>query len=527
MKVLTLALTILLGMQFAFAQKTTRRPPLKDKFSLSWGNEHKDKSTVNKFIGTIGDNTYVLKRGRRNLIIDKLNDKLDVILSEEIEMTYGDEELSIMDAILFNENIFIVGSYRNKRSKMSYLFYQKLDLNNLAFADDLVKIAEYSYEDGSRRDRGAFDFEISKDKSKLFVYYNIPVDGESAEAFGFHVYDKELGLIWERDVELPYAEDLFSIIEYELDNDGSVYVLGKLYNEKAKDKRKGSVNYEMRLLSFEESSDEPEVYEIGITDVFLKDMSIVFKKDEIVCVGFYSADLSSSAKGCFALSIDKESKEISNSVLEEFSLDFLTLNMTEKEIKKVRKKAAKGKETESGSMTIRNILLRENGSIVVVAEEYYVTVTTTTSANGTTSTTYHYYYNDIVVFSISPEYNIEWYNKVPKLQHTKNDGGFYSSFFFLPTSDRLFFVYNDHVKNLHVMKSGKGSYFNGSKKNSVAVCFSMDYEGNTGKTKLFNVKAEEILVRPKVCARGGTNEILIFAQRKKDQRYGRVTYVER
>src|SRR5262249_40949277 len=152
------------------------------------------------------------------------------------------------------------------------------------------------------------------------------------------------------------------------------------------------------------------------------------------CAGFYSEKDTRGIKGPYYLALDRSTKQIKHESYGVFDHDFVTMYMTEKEEKKADRKAKK-KGEDLGiewDYDLREIVRKEDGGAILMAEQYYMYVQTvcTSTGNGgqTCRNIYHYVYNDIIAVNIDASGNIVWSAKVPKRQHTTNDGGMYSSY---------------------------------------------------------------------------------------------------
>ena len=164
----------------------------------------------------------------------------------------------------------------------------------------------------------------------------------------------------------------------------------------------------------------------------------------------------------------------------------------------------------------------------MVGEQYKVVeVTTTTTTSGVVSTstivTYHYYYNDIIVVRISNKGDIDWAHKVPKRQHTVNDGGFYSSFIQSEVDDKIYLVYNDNPKNL--TEDDPGKYWNFVPgKESVVMLVQFDAQGNMTKDMLFSSDDSDVILRPKVSNQIDPETTILAGQRKKVHRLMKISF---
>ncbi len=284
------------------------------------------------------------------------------------------------------------------------------------------------------------------------------------------------------------------------------------------------------MLAYTDNGDEFTEYKVNLKDKFITDMQIAINDNkDIVCGGFYSDRGSFSIKGTYYLSVDNESGEIKDQNYKEFGIEFISQFMRGKTKAKKKQKAKKhkAKERELYNYYLDDIVLRADGGALLVAEQYYMRVHTYTTPgpNGstTTRTTYTYYYNDIIVVNITPEGKIEWAKKIPKRQVTTNDGGFYSSYVMSLSEDKLYFVFNENIRNIKDVKPGKLYNFSRGKDGVVALV-TMNSSGDFKKEILFKTKESNIITRPKVCKQLFNNELLIFGQRGKIQKFAKVTF---
>ncbi len=525
-----------------FAQKS-KNTPVKSNLKVEWGPEFRDKtgSQTQELVGPIEEHYFALKtKTGANLgvvkvahspkyFVDKFDEDMKLVASsEELIMQYQGKELDIEKVVYFNNSLFFMGSFKNKEKKMKYLFYQKFDTKKLKLTGDLVKLSEIDFEEGSNRNSGEFDVKVSQDSTKLLVFFDVPGIKEKREQFGFHVFDKGFGLMWETLAEVPFEEGLFTKLVYEVDNLGNIYVIGKYYKDKLVEKRGGEVNYTVQMLRFTKDDEgEPQITELSLPAGTITNLRMIAGNDKNLFIGYYGEDASAGASGCFVMTTNRKSGEILTQEVKAFDKEFILLNRTEKEIKKADKKDKKGDAIGIDNLLLNDILVHKDGSMTIVGEVYYKQIVQYTNAQGvpTGSRTY-YVYGEIVVFGLSKDLEIMWYQKIPKSQITVEDNGLYSSYFLLQMEDKMIFVYNDDEKNMQMVKAGKPEVFEAKEGSSVAVGVSMDYEGNVGKNKIFNSKSEGIFIMPKGCNRNQNGDILICAGKKKEMRYGIIKNIE-
>lgn len=511
---------ILLLFNYSFAQRT-------DKADVYWGEKFKDakRTTLGDVIAHDQTGIYTLKfasRGKYNLYIEHFNNEMNRTLSKGIEFKQPGTKMSgrYEYSLQLDDRLYLFFSVRDKSTIKYTLYVQELDKSTLEFKRVAKKITSLSAESRRRQYYLGYNFDLSEDSSHVLIYYSLPNEKKSNEKIGFYVLDNNLDSVWSKDVILPYSDKLFELNNYQISNQGDVYVLGKLNRDK-KDKEKAY--YSHKILAYFKN-DQEKIFSVEVEQKFLQEMRIVVNsKNEIICAGFYSESYKSVLKGSFFLKVDGESKEITTKSFKEFSWDFITQNFKSKTKLKAKKREAKGKDVGLGKYEMRSIILREDGGAVLIAEQYYVTESTTTDANGNTRTTFYYHYNDIVVINIDPNGQIEWAEKIAKRQNSANDGGYYSSYALAVTNEKLYFIFNDNGKNLMYNGTGKVEPYKRGK-DAVVTLIDMDMDGRQNREILFIATDAQVYTRPKVFEQISDDTMIIFGQRKKLSRYGKIIF---
>ena len=507
-----------------------------EKATVLWGPELKEskKSTLSDVIAFDQSGIYVSKFKRKGLagieyVLEHFDAKLNKTKSEVLNLGDKKDKRVLEQMIHFNDVLYVFSSKSLNDIKKNILYVETINKKTLRTNNDLKKISEIDFQDKSRRNDGDFMYSVSRDSSKILIYNSLPFEKKENGKFGLHVFDQQLNLLWEDNITLPYEDKLFGVEDYQVSNEGNVYVLGKIYNENRKSYKRGKPNFKHRILSYNPQSNNNKEYPVEIEEHFITDMKIAIDDNEnIVCAGFYSELGTMSINGSYFIKIDGDSKEIITKNFKEFGLDFITQNMTKRQEKKTRKKADKNKKVELYEYDLDNIILKEDGGALLIGEQYFVNVVTTpvVDANGVTSyrTTYYYHYNDIIVVNISTEGEILWTEKIPKRQVSSNDGGFYSSYSLGIIEDKLYFIFNDNPKNLFY--KGEGKVYKFTRKESLVVVVELNSDGKQSREALFSTREANVIIRPKVCEQINSNEIILFGQKKKKQRFAKVSFVK-
>lgn len=519
---LLVALTILTC--YSFAQSKT------EKAKITWGEEFKvsKKNVLSDILGSDESGFYALRteiRWKGGLIFEHYNREMNLTQSVEFKLDKGH---FLVEVLFLNDEFKILSSKIDKDEKVNVLYVQTLDKKSFGTKGSMKQIASIDYSDFNKRNSGSFSYIISRNKSKILIYYALPYEKKTSDNVGMAVFDTDFNMLWEKIADLPYEEELFDVTDFDITDKGEVYMLSKLYKDKAKNTRKGKPNYDFLVLNYTRSSTKAREFNVQIEGKYLTDMSItVNENNDIICAGFYSENGTYSVEGSYFLKINGKTKSIETRNFEKFGIDFITQNLTEKQEKKAKKRESKGKSNELYRYDLDKIILKEDGGAILVGEQYFVREHTTTVSNGnggvSTRTTYHYYYNDIIVINFDAKGEMIWTEKIAKRQHTVNDNGYYSSYVLSVVDDRLFFIFNDHPKNLLELKGNKLSNFRGGK-NSMVVLVEVDSDGRQVKEALYSTKDEATFTRPKVCKQINNNELILFAIRRKSNKFGLVEF---
>ena len=299
-------------------------------------------------------------------------------------------------------------------------------------------------------------------------------------------------------------------------------------------------------MSYTDKGEKEEEYRIGLEDKFITDLTFrVAKGGTLICSGFYSEKGTYSIKGAYYFRLNPVTREITNRNYSPFDFEFLTQGLSDKNKERARaatEKNDRGRAPELYEYSLDELILRSDGGAVLVAEQYFVEREYYNnnrfgyspyggfydpfyySRYNQTQTDYYYNYNDIIVVNIRPDGEVEWSARIPKRQETRNDGGYYSSYAMSIVRDKLYFIYNDDVRNYSDRGRDDRWYTYGggesvmvlaqvSSRGGEVEVFPMDSSGNSG-----------VVVRPKMCRQIGKKEMAVFGERGRGYRFGSLVF---
>jgi len=412
---------------------------------VQWSELTKASGRVTRVLPVEGKTFYTTRwQGGALLGSPQLSRHEDFIVQaqEKISAKVEGSAASINDVIVFNSKIIVF--LTDRKDGMNKLFMQQYGTDCLP-EGEAIQLGEYNVPRGWNK--GFFNILESQNQQFFCVEYSIPAKGEDAERFGFKVINTDFETISEGEYESPYEARQSDVSNRYLSNTGDYFLAVKVYNMNDR----GRVKDYSSLEKFVLMQVTPEGVEEMTLDLGSKRISdVTFSSDNnrlMTFTGLYGEG-SSSAKGVFYFQVDFKKQEILNEGFSEFGKDFITEGWSDRAKKKADKREAKGKGTPSlYNYEIRDNITLADGSMIGMIEQYYVVVVTTRDAKGNTTYTYHYYYNDVIMYKVSDNGEFLWLKKIPKYQHSVNDGGYFSSVASYITGESVVVLFNDNMKN--------------------------------------------------------------------------------
>lgn len=526
MKKITCALLLAVVLQgFASAQA----PAQDSRLSLSAEMKEPANSTIHDYLGEDENFFYVLRKKIKSSgtsmftggvwtnegwILESYTHDLTLKLRNEIQPSVNNVPALLDDIKYLDGTLYAFILYVNRQGDQTELYFQPIDKKTLALNGSPKKIASIPYE--TRSKQGEFRYEVSKDKKTIAVISSMHDDRNAREQFKVSVFNGSMTRLWQKDITLPYESNLFEKEALLLDNKGNIYLSGRLYMERVKEKRKGMANYSYSILAYRDLGETSKEYPVSLKGEFITDLGFnITTDDKLAVAGFYSEQGTYSIKGiCFTL-IDAASGTVMRQGNKAFDASFLS-DFSKQQVDK--------QDMELYRYSLDDIIIRSDGGVLLLAEQFYVREQTNTTrypdGRYYTTTTYYYNYNDIIAVNVNPDMTMEWATKIPKRQVTTDDGGYYSSYASAIAGDRIYLLFNDHPDNLAATNSATIAKYSGVK-NSVATLVTITADGKWKKSLLFSNKAQGEILRPKICEQVSANQFFLYGEKGKNYVVGK------
>lgn len=352
---------------------------------------------------------------------------------------------------------------------------------------------------------GTLLFSASMDSSHAVILHRPNVENSIFQRpqpanFQLQILDSAQNPLWGRLVQTPFNDNLIDIERVSVDNQGTAYVLAKIYEQRRVERRRGEANYFYKLMVYDADQKDPVTYDLSLDDLFITDITFkVGRSGRIVCSGFYSERRTYSMKGAFYFTINQRSRAIEGQGYQPFDTDFLTQLMS-------RRSARKGRELRR--FYLDELILRSDGGAVLIAEEYFVTTNTYytgTGVNRVANTTYTYHYDDIIIVNLNPDASIAWASSIPKDQSGSSRA--FSSYALGIGRGAIHFAFNERIS-----------------RRAPVMLASVNTKGAVSLKELFTNRSEGILTRPLLCRQVSSNELILFGEgNRRRYKFGRLT----
>jgi hypothetical protein len=517
---------IITGVHFsASAQAVTK------KVAIDVGeNMPAKKSYVGGIIGSDETGTYIMRTYKNDTYIEHLNKSMTFDVSYEIpedKTEYNGNEAIFNSAKLVNNKLYYIWSVVDGSNK-KYLV-EEVNKNSLESEGSFREIYSVASQKVGRLIKRTVydDLEFLQSENEEHILLLTEEESKSDKSYSVVMYNSNFEQTWKGKITIPKKQENFEVRRIALENDGTIYITGRELQEKKearKSKKEGRPTYTYFIYHFTEEGQTVTEIDLDLKDKFLIDAYAKTNPDgNIVVAGFYSETGSTSIKGVFYELINSKTEEVLMRKLSPFDKEFVTEYYSKSEKRSAdRKERSRGEEPELESFDMRDLILKEDGGGTLIAEQYYVyvqTVTTTSSNGGTTTrVVYHYHYNDIIVLNFDASGNLLWKCKIPKRQHSTDDGGYYSSYCMAAIGDKLYFIYNDKAKNLALPK-GKVPSTVSSWTDLNVVIAEVDVNGKLTREFLSSKEPNKITARPKISAQTGKLELLLYGEQVKSFRF--------
>lgn len=336
--------------------------------------------------------------------------------------------------------------------------------------------------------------------SQILIRYNNSYMQYNGEPFTFKIINSNLIDDFSETLELPLKERSFEVLQTAVTKTNTILFL--IRAEIVSKKKTSTQMYENILMVYNPKSKVFTPILIDAEKYIPLSMRFTLNKEENVIVG-----------GLIANKTRKIENEFCGAFYQIINPRTLKVNPTD--IKKnyklfdkpfIANFAAERNGTtpvQYYNLIMKDIVVFENNGIAFIAEQYYTAQKTLIDPGSKAETTINYfYYNDLLVFGVNKEGELDWYKHIPKNQESLDDNGYWHSFVAVLNVNQVKILYNDNPANLKNTIPEKTKLLknnlNTNKATGQAVMISIFADGSFEKYPLFPEKDSKVCILPKM-----------------------------
>jgi hypothetical protein len=496
--------------------------------AINWGPPNDRKGSILQVLPRKGLNFYTYRvSGGSFLQIPKVSSYDDGLetYTKKIEQQVDQNMVTLEEVVAFNNEL--VGFFSDKKEGLNTLYMIRYDEAADPYGAPTI-IASYPIQKGLRNN-GYFQIILSKNRQFLCVEYVIPGRRAGFDQFGYKVLNTKFEPIIDGEYELPY-ESRYSSVDLHHVTDNGDYLIGVSVFSITNFGVWRDHSAIEKAVVIQLSKDGNHLFDLQIDQQRVFDFNIASSDSVAVITGTYGEAFAPGAKGVFLQRINLRSHQVEKEAFHQFPALFL-----EEELALNRKNYFERKDnhnrfgSELMNYTFRSVSLTADGSLIVVAEQFYIYQQNTSDGRGLTQTLQHYYYNDVVVYRMNREGELQWIVRIPKEQHSINDFGYFSSIKVISENGKTHVFFNDTKLNY----SNEGAYlgqlrvvnFPITKRNFVFAMATIDEQnGQQQRTVFSDYNLSNGVIVPKLSVVDSQQKEVLFLSVGKKEQFGLLKY---
>lgn len=426
-KVLIIMVACILGMShFCFSQEP----------EYSWGKTSMNKDLRKQIdkVFNLNDEGFVIlrkftdQRSGSSYSIESYDARLSLLETNSIDFNLG-----VAGAKYVIEDIQVAGSkvYAFVSSWLVSKGTHALTLCEIGLDGSVNALKDLDVISAKKiTNKGSYAVSISPDGSKLGIRSEQPFAKKRNEKLKFTCYSlMDYTVIWSQEQELDWPSKQEASRDIQINNRGEI-VLFQKFKEKAK------WNYH---LCATQDSNVKSYADLDLAQKQVVDFQLTLDSaDNHVLFGLYTltpSELQNNVHGtCFykvGAGLSLESKQVREN-------DAALLNYF------VGDNSAVSDKKAVSDLTIKDILLREDGNLMVLLEQH-IEDEILVQDSYTVEYAYDYIYGDFLTLNLSPEGDLVWWQAFSKNQHifSNLDKDDYGSYLYYLKNDRLHVLWNN------------------------------------------------------------------------------------
>lgn len=370
----------------------------------------------------------------------------------------NDAKIEISHYHILSDRILIFLTNYDKKQSKQYAFCITSTINGESISPPII------LQSISQDFKTNFGSALSPDSSIILTYFEQNVQRKTDRVIGLKALNTDLEVQWERELELPYDNDIVQVNQFKIDNEGGVYLLSGRNPTKNNSRVLRPQGGRYVVFYYNNASNKLKEFDISFKDKqVISALGIINEQDQMIIAGYYSNNYSFSAAGTFLFRISKNAKSIETASYMAFPKDFLKDVMRQRDVEK---------NPEINDLFLDHMLITKENKVILVGENYFVSEQLNTDlTTGRTIVQNIYHYDNIIVSSLELDGKINWCKHIAKSQNAISDTEKCGYNIYL-YRENLLLIFNDHPENESLLRNdplARIESWNGSRSGVVSI----------------------------------------------------------
>jgi hypothetical protein len=434
---------------------------------------------------------------RQEQLLHWVRYSLDSLVEQgQSTISFPADDLVLEHFFLLDDTLTIVYSKWNKLLDRTEVFAGRYAESGVLI--DSLQSVHLRPESGKPR-RSGLQCELSPDSTKFLLFFDGETERKQSEGIHFRCFNRNLKMLWEKDLRLPPAPEIAQVHHYLLDNNGGVYLMSGRNPIKSFSDWQRPQGGQYVAYYFDPYTKRLKQYDIGLKDKqVLSTEFAINRNNEVVIAGYYSNNFKFKAAGTLLIILNAQGGSIQKAAYTPFSEVFLETMRDG------------GKETLE-DFYLDHLYVSDSGRVVLTGEQYYVSrFVTTDPTTGRQMVEYRYNFDDIMMHCLDTAAEHVWSIRIPKRQFTASPEDTHFSYAFAPSQKGYAIIFNDDEASTARLNSGQdtqASLWTGSK-NSVTTFCHVNSAGVLTRVTLSDNTTERLLFSPLMVTPGPVGQAI-------------------
>ncbi len=428
--------------------------------------------------------------------------------TRQVSLVQGNLIAQVLMLREWDEQLCLISTLQQAEAPRRQLLIQRFEPLTLEPRDEGVLLESWS----APRRPSEFRIAFSENGRRLSVFGWERGYDEDPARLHLAIYDADLVLLERRVFLLPWKNANLELVEALNDGRGNHYLTVRHYTGKSRHYRSNS-KYVFRAIHYREGASLPTMHSLTVPGRVVDALRFALSpQGHFIAAGFYRKKLTYNWEGYCFFRLDPQTG----------ALHHHPRPIDKKTFRRAYDRHAFGYKAPWHPLRnyfFRQLLVGRRGEAYLVAEFFDQGLVTSGSRQGVNDFLF-----DVLVLKLSPEGQLLWMSRIPKLQAAPWPKSAHFSYVLLDAPEQLYFLFNDTVRN-HSRRRRPGRLRLYDGRHTVPILVEMSkYDGMLEFFELPHLQEEGFFIVPRLSITLSSGRFLLFHEKSAQ---GRLSYFMR